>query len=441
MNGRGIDYGTDKTAYYTFKCASENESAGSVASESGASVKDGESVTVTATAKDGWKFECWSDGSTGNPYTKTISENTVLIAHFIPSSYTAPSDLVGYATITSDAGAKYMLTGGAGGETIEINSLADLTSNAAKLSGDVPYIVKFTSGTRITTNDNKSIICSIGSNKTIYGTVSGAGLKNIEMRVSGNNVIIRNLVLGEVIAYDTLAEYKGQGNDALALNGAKHVWVDHCELHSNLEPKDNLTGKTVTNSDDSKFDKDFYDGLLDLKNGASWVTISNCYLHDHWKAFLCGSGDDHDDGDSNMRLTIVNCYFKDINSRQPLFRWGKAHIFNNYFLSENSEISGKSNCIDVRINSQVLAEGNTFVNVKNAIGIDLANGNPSTMGTAAYSFKNNSVNGSNASTSGNSSYVPPYTYTVPTSAVSLPSVETTAGESGVGATLGTSLSY
>ena len=413
--GKGISAGGESKSYYQLSYASENETAGTVTSETRAGdIEEDTSVTLSATANAGWKFDCWSDGAKENPLTITINANTSISAHFIPENFTALNDLVGYATLTADsAEAKYTICGGAGGETITINTLSDLTENSAKLSGNVPYIVNFTNSTRITTADNKSIICSIGSNKTIYGSVAGAGLKNIEMRVSGNNVIIRNLILGEVIAYDTLPEYKGNGNDALSLNGAQHVWVDHCELHSHLTPRDNLTGAEVTNSSDSKFEKDFYDGLLDLKNGASWVTISNCYFHDHWKAFLCGSGDDYDDGDSNMRLTVVGCYFKDINSRQPLFRWGKAHIYNNYFHSstDNASVYQQSNCIDVRVGATVLAESNYFENVKNPIGIDLANSG--TNGKEEYRFPdtNQMENCRNTPASGTSTYTPPYTYT------------------------------
>ena len=435
VKGPGITYGTDKSMYYTFECKSENDAGGSVTSNPVVtSAKEGSKVTVTASAKSGYTFECWTDGSTENPHEITISGATKIYAHFIPTGSAQQTGLVGFASVTSDAAAAaaYTITGGAGGETITINSLNDLTSetNKAKLSGNTPYIVKFTNSTRITTTDNLSLICNIGSNKTIYGAVEGAGLKNIEMRVSGNNVIIRNLIFGEVIAYDTLKEYAGQGNDALSLNGAQHVWVDHCELFSHLTPQDNL-GNAITASVDAK---DWYDGLLDLKNGAAWITISNCYFHDHWKAFLCGSGDAHDDGDSNMRLTIVGCFFKNINSRQPLFRWGKAHIYNNYFLSEEgSTVYRDSNCIDVRTGSTILAEANYFSGVKNPIGIDLANGG--TNGKEEYSFpaSNQLENCVNDPQPGSSTYKPAYVYTAATASKD---VANTAG-----AKLGTTLTY
>ena len=43
---------------------------------------EGETVTVNAIAKDGWKFDKWSDGSTGNPYEFTATKGMTLVAYF-----------------------------------------------------------------------------------------------------------------------------------------------------------------------------------------------------------------------------------------------------------------------------------------------------------------------------------------------------------------------
>ncbi|MBR4600032.1 MAG: hypothetical protein IKO39_08290, partial [Treponema sp.] len=296
VNGKGIDYGTDTTQYVTLSYASENETAGTVTSTvTGTSVAEGTSVTLTAEAKTGWTFECWSDGTTANPYTKTISESTYLFAHFIPEGYTSPTvsdGYMGYATVTSDSAAAYTISGGAGGTEITISSLEDMETYKTELSKDVPYIVKVTG--LVTTSDNVSVYYSIGSNKTIYSPDGTGRFKNVEVRVQGANVIIQNLTFGEVIGDDF---WNGKGNDSLALNGARHVWVDHCEFQSHLTPQNNdgtalsYSSEITNESDESDWKKDFYDGLLDIKNGGTWITISNCYFHDHWKACLCGSGD------------------------------------------------------------------------------------------------------------------------------------------------------
>ncbi len=384
VNGKGIDYGTDTTKYVSLSVVSENETAGSVSSDAdGSNVAENTEITFTAAANEGWKFECWSDGSAENPHKVTVSKNTVIFAHFIPTVYTAPDGLVGYATITTDSGAGYTISGGAGASsanTITISSRDELVSNAALLSSDEPKIITIsgTISTKYNANPLLSEKYTVGSNSTIYGDVDNQGrLQNIEFVVEGENVIIRNMMFGEVISWDGFT--KSGADDALSLNGATHVWVDHCEFQSHLTPQD-LDGNEITEghnyySDDDKWKKDFYDGLLDIKNGSTWITISNCYFHDHWKACLCASGDAAPNKntttgatDEDMRLTFYNNYWKDINARQPLFRWGKAHIFNSYFVSSDSQMSGSSTGINCRAGSHIYIDNNTFENIKTPIG-------------------------------------------------------------------------
>ena len=437
LSGSGLGAGSNSLSFYSVTATGDF---GTVeCSPSQDFYKEGTELTLTATPKDGYKFDVWHGrtesgdfvSSAEESYTFTISDNVVVEAHFIPTSYSADSSMVGYATITDDLGsAAYTISGGAGGETIEISSLDDLTDNSNKISGNDPYIVKFTGSTRITTSDNKSIIQNVGSNKTIYGAEAGAGLKNIELRIEGDNVIVRNMIFGEVIAYDTLADYKGEGNDAMSINGGRHVWIDHCELRSNTTPLDN-NGNKVSNSSDSDFEKDWYDGLLDIKNGATWVTVSNCYFHDHYKAVLCGSGDDgpdvNKDGytDSDMRVTFYNNYWKNINARMPLFRYGKGHIYDSYF--DAGTFSGSASCINVRAGSELYIEGNSFNGIKSddyTIGFYYADS------TKAYGNVSGtwvSKNNSNVSNNNGTSYKPPYSYTEPTGAVKEPTVGTDVG--------------
>lgn len=418
ITGTGLGAGSNSLAFYSVSTSGDF---GSVALEPNQEFfKEGATIKLVPSANSGYKFDAYSGrttngtliGSANENYTFQIYDDYSIEGHFIPTSYTADSEMTGYATLTADsANATYTISGGAGGDTITIDTLADLTSNEDKLKSADPYIVKFTSGSRICTSDNKSIICKIGSNKTIYGATAGAGLKNIEMRVEGNNVIIRNLILGEVIAYDTLSDYAGSGNDALSLNGARHVWVDHCELRSNTRPLD-INGNVVSNPNDSDFAKDWYDGLLDIKNGGTWITISNCYFHDHYKAVLCGSGDDGPDtnsdgySDSDMRVTFANNHWENVNARMPLFRYGKAHIYGSYF--DAGTFSGGASCINCRAGSELYIEGNNFIGIKSdsyTIGFYYADSSKKYGNTSGtwVSKNNNGVSSNNGT-----SYVPAY---------------------------------
>jgi len=54
------------------------------------------------------------------------------------------------------------------------------------------------------------------------------------------------------------------GNDGITVENSKNIWIDHCDLSSDLS-----------------HDKDYYDGALDITHGSDWVTVSNTYFHDH----------------------------------------------------------------------------------------------------------------------------------------------------------------
>ena len=70
--------GTNHNASYTIEPSDVN--AGIVSGANGANV--GETVTLTATPKEGYRFKQWSDGNTENPRTVTITEGMNLKAEF-----------------------------------------------------------------------------------------------------------------------------------------------------------------------------------------------------------------------------------------------------------------------------------------------------------------------------------------------------------------------
>ena len=65
---------------YTVTVSSANTSMGTVSG--GGDYKEGSSATVTATPKSGYKFTKWSDGTTKNPYTFTVTKDVTLTAYF-----------------------------------------------------------------------------------------------------------------------------------------------------------------------------------------------------------------------------------------------------------------------------------------------------------------------------------------------------------------------
>lgn len=362
LTGSGLGGASNTLTFYSVTVTSDNTAFGTVsASPVQDFYKSGKSVTVTAYPVSGYSFNAWTGtiSSSDAAYTFTVDKDMSLVAHFIPSSYTSPT-FYGYGAVTDDSATPYTISGGAGGKAVTISTLADLQSMVTDgtLAGDAPYIITF-SGT-IGSGSNVSLKYSVGSNKTIYGSTATQGhLKNIELSLEGSNIIVRNMVFSEVIAAD---EYKGAGNDALGLGSAEHVWIDHCEFYSHLTPKQ-YDGSPYTGTEEAK---DYYDGLLDIKNGSRFVTVSNCYFHDHWKACLCGSSDVTENNDTIMRLTFYGNYFYNVGSRMPLFRYGKLHMYNNYF-KQGPDATGAS-AVNMRLGSEGYFDYNYFEGLNRAIG-------------------------------------------------------------------------
>jgi len=228
--------------------------------------------------------------------------------------------------------------GGKGGTTTTVTSLAELT---AAVAGNTPRIV-IVSGSITGTGR-----VAVGSYKTIVGKDSNAKLTGINLTIkSVSNVILRNLAISKVV-----------GDDAVTIQKATNIWVDHLDLSS-----------------DRTHDKDYYDGLLDITHAGDFITVSNTFFHDHWKGSLVGHSSDNSAEDTgHLRVTYHNNYWLNINSRGPSLRFGTGHIFNNYY-------DTVSDGINTRNGAQVLVENNVFVNSKKPLystdsGYAVAKGN------------------------------------------------------------------
>ena len=232
--------------------------------------------------------------------------------------------LIGYASGT---------TGGQGGTEVTVSTGLELQDAISNANGPTIIYVEgvitpANSGSlsKIDIKDVQDI--SIIGDLDSFGEIDGIGLK--VWRAS--NIIIQNLKIHNVLIGD---------KDAISIEGpSNNIWVDHCELYSEYQ--------TVG--------KDYYDGLLDLKRDVSNVTFSWNYLHDSWKASLSGSSESDTD---DRNVTYHHNFYENINSRLPLFRSGRGHVFNNYYKDVYS--TG----INSRMNACIKIEGNYFENVNN----------------------------------------------------------------------------
>jgi pectate lyase len=294
-------------------------------------------ITLHANANPGYFFESWVGEATSNDsvYTFAIKSNVNAIARFLPNGATMDPNLIGYAGVQDDSGTTYMVFGGALGDTIEATSITDLK---IYLGDSNPHVVKF-SGEFVGPDT-----IYVKSNKTFLGIDSTSHLRNIEVRINqARNVILRNISVSHV-----------HPKDAIAINDkSKNIFIDHCEAYSQRGDNDG------NGFSDEEADKDWYDGLLDIKNQSSFITVSGSSFHDHYKVCLMASNDDAF-ADSVARITFHHNYFYNCSSRLPMIRFGKAHIFNNYYKDCH-------NAVDSRMGAWVRVEGNYFDNVANPV--------------------------------------------------------------------------
>lgn len=158
------------------------------------------------------------------------------------------------------------------------------------------------------------------------------------------NVIVRNMTIGLLPG--------GGDSDAITIEGngsngdVEHVWIDHNELFSST--KDDCDGAGDTE----------FDGLIDIKKGARYITISYNHIHDHQKTGLIG----HSDSDDMERyITFHHNWYDNVVSRTPLHRFGYVHLFNNYY---NRILSSG---INVRMGGVALIEANYFEHAMNPV--------------------------------------------------------------------------
>ena len=286
---------------------------------------------------------------------------------YVPAASAATFNQEGWSTQSGGTG------GGSAGTTVTVTSLSALTT-AAKAS---------TSQTvRVSGNFTCSADVTVASNKTIVGVGSGSGLTGCGFKINDvDNVIIRNLKVAKVKA--------GNGNgDAIHIDGATHVWVDHNDLSS-----------------DTTSGTDYYDGLVDITHAADYITVSWNYEHDHIKCNLLGHSDSNASEDTgHLRVTYHHNYFRNCDQRGPRVRFGNpVHVYNNYYY--NSGTYGvASTC-----NAGVYVERNYFENTPNSV-VTATGSSPSGNVKLLNNYLVNS--GTPASRNASSVATIPYAYTV-----------------------------
>lgn len=299
----------------------------------------------------------------GRTYTYTIGGSLVGRA---PSAQPSPiqnsgidmEKPFGYAMMNGET------TGGQGGERIVVTNYYELKK---ALDNRVPTIVEI-SGKIVGVG-----YLNVRSNMTVVGR-KGSVIEGVALLAYNvQNVIFRNLTIRNVIGITNI----------MIKESSHHVWVDHCDLSSNRD-----------------FYWGYFDGLLDIGNEASYVTVSRNKLHDNYGAFLIGFADSRTSDRGNLKVTVYGNYLYNISERQPCVRFGNMHVFNNYMRDGGYAIGST-------MDATVRLDNNVFENIRTPIKTDF-NARPGFVsGIASNLFKSC---GENRLKLGESNWVPEYEY-------------------------------
>lgn len=179
---------------------------------------------------------------------------------------------------------------------------------------------------------------TVGSNKSLIGQGSKGVIKGKGIRIVGGakNIIIQNVRFTEINP-----KYVW-GGDAITVDGGDLIWIDH--VTTDLIARQHIV----------------------LGNKASnRVTISNCEIngatawsatcdgHHYWGMYFTGSND---------LITLKNNYIHHTSGRSPKVAGNTLlHAVNNYFYAN------PQHAFEGDAGAQILAEGNVFQNVKQAM--------------------------------------------------------------------------
>jgi len=235
------------------------------------------------------------------------------------------------------AGAGFNLTGGEGGQVVTVTTGAELKAYS---DSNTKYIIYVSGELSVAGMDTH-----VRSHKTIIGlgtnaTLNGGGL----YMYNASNIIVRNLTI------------KNSTDDNIGItSGSSRVWIDHCTFY------------------------DSADGGMDIVKGADYVTVSWCKFYytnpanTHRFVNLVGASDGDGSRDmGKLRVTFHHNWWSTLcKERMPSVRYGRAHVFNNYF-----NAPGNNYCIRTRLYAESRIENNFFENVKNPWEVYLTSGTP-----------------------------------------------------------------
>lgn len=238
--------------------------------------------------------------------------------------------------------------GGRNGQIVTVRTQADLEKYATAAE---PYVI-VVAGTITMNPVGKEI--KVQSDKTIVGSgtaghIVGGGFF---LGTGVHNVIIRNLTIRD--AYQGIWNDKDHDFDAIQMDGAHHVWIDHNDL------------------------RHMADGLIDVRKDSTNVTVSWNKLSQNNKTFGIGWTEN-----VKTDITIHHNWIRETEQRNPSTdNAAHAHLYNNFLedvagtdikssygnysrgrtamVLENSYFQGMNNPVTKDSTATLVQRGNVF---------------------------------------------------------------------------------
>lgn len=201
---------------------------------------------------------------------------------------------------------------------------------------------------------------------------NASSIKHTELKISGNDIVIRNLHFKEMWQWDDDGAQKEVGWTNMKLNGCTNVWVDHCTFEiasdGNIDLENGARGITISwckigdeATENPAKDGSIYQSIMfmedkyqkgeldaekslyhQMRTGGATPEQIMAYTAYHKKCHLSGSGDKDfvnykrsdgtvvEDANSNINLTLAYNHYTNVGQRVPMIRQGVGNLINCY---------------------------------------------------------------------------------------------------------------
>ena len=216
---------------------------------------------------------------------------------------------------------------------------------------------------------------------------NGSSIKHTELKITGNDIVIRNLHFKEMWQWDDAGAQKEVGWSNFKINGGKNVWVDHCTFEiasdGNIDLENGATGITISwcKIGDEALENPSKDGSIyqsimfmedryqkgelkpqtslyhQMRTGGATPEQIMAYSAYHKKCHLSGSGDKDfvnyvysdgrvvEDANSNIKLTLAYNHYVNVGQRVPMIRQGVGNLINCYIDDSTHQTAADANPI------------------------------------------------------------------------------------------------